>query len=101
MHITQVRFFLAVCEHGTFSGAAKACGVTQPSVTTGIARLERAIGGRLFERKRPVRLTPLGAEVRPLLEQMQSAADGVRAIRERRDEADRSLLQALQSFELR
>jgi DNA-binding transcriptional LysR family regulator len=65
-----VRYFLAVCQHGSFTAAAKACGVTQPSVTTGVRRLERAVGGRLFERRHPVRLTPFAMALRPLLERM-------------------------------
>ncbi len=79
MDIVRVRYFLAVCEHGSFTTAAKVCGVSQPSVTTGVRRLERAIGGKLLERRHPVRLTPLGTELRPILESLQSAADRVAA----------------------
>jgi DNA-binding transcriptional LysR family regulator len=68
----RVRYFLAVCEHGSFTQAAKACGVTQPSVTAGVRRLERAVKGRLFERRHPVKLTMLGARLRPMLEEIQA-----------------------------
>ncbi len=83
MERSRVRYFLAVCEHGSFTAAAKACGVTTASVTTGVDRLERTLGAKLFERQ-PTRLTPLGAELRPLFETMQSAADSVHAIIEQR-----------------
>ncbi len=80
MDIVRVRYFLAVCQHGSFTTAAKACGVSQPSVTTGVARLERSIGARLFERRHPpVRLTALGTELRPLFDELQSVADRVSA----------------------
>lgn len=79
MDLCQVRYFLAVCSEGSFTAAAKACGVSQPSVTTGVRRLERTVGGKLFERRHPVRLTAFGAELRPLLESMQMAADHVTA----------------------
>jgi molybdenum-dependent DNA-binding transcriptional regulator ModE len=79
MDIVRVRYFLAVCQHGSFTAAAKACGVSQPSVTTGVRRLEKAVGAQLFARSHPVRLTPLGAELRPLLQELQSAADRISA----------------------
>ncbi len=79
MDIVRVRYFLAVCEHGSFTAAAKACGVSQPSVTTGVRRLESAIGVELFERRHPVRLTPVGQPLRPLFEALQTAADAVAA----------------------
>lgn len=82
MERSRVRYFLAVCEHGSFTAAARACGVTKASVTTGVDRLERTLGAKLFERQ-PVRLTSLGAELRPLFETMQSAADCVHTIIER------------------
>ncbi len=70
-----VRYFLAVCEHGSFTAAAKACRVSQPSVTTGIHRLERAVGDRLFERRHPIRLTLLGSKLLPFLQELQAIAD--------------------------
>ncbi len=77
MDISRVRYFLAVGEHGSFTAAARACGVTQPSVTMGVRRLERAIGGALLERRRPAALTPLGANARPLLQELISIVDRI------------------------
>lgn len=84
MNIVRIRYFLAVCRHGSFTAAARACGVSQPSVTTGVRRLERALGGSLFERRHPVRLTALGTKLRPLLEELQSAVDRVTTVVEAR-----------------
>jgi DNA-binding transcriptional LysR family regulator len=56
----------AVVELGSFGAAATALGYTQSTVSQQIAALERASGGRLFDRPggpRRVRLTPLGQVV--------------------------------------
>ncbi len=47
-----LRTFLAVCEQGSISGAARALGVSQPSVSVAVAQLERRVGAALFERSR-------------------------------------------------
>jgi DNA-binding transcriptional LysR family regulator len=77
MNIQQVRYFLAICRERNFTRAAKACKVSQPSLSGCIRRLEGEIGGRLFVRNNPVTLTGLGAEVAPLLSQMLDAAERV------------------------
>jgi DNA-binding transcriptional LysR family regulator len=48
MQMNQVRYFLALCEEQNFTRAAKRCGVSQPSLTNAIKRLERTFGGPLF-----------------------------------------------------
>ena len=48
MDIHQLETFLAVVEEGSFSGAAKALGRTQPAVSQVIGRLEDELGQRLF-----------------------------------------------------
>ena len=60
----HLRYFLAVVEAGTFSGAARQVNVTQPALSIGIAKLERALGGRVFERSsQRVELTEIGARL--------------------------------------
>jgi DNA-binding transcriptional LysR family regulator len=57
-----LRYFLAVAELGNFSRAAERVGVTQPTLSAGIAKLEGQLGARLFDRdKRRVALTPAGS----------------------------------------
>lgn len=57
-----LRYFLAVAETGNFSRAAKRVSVTQPTLSAGIAKLERQLGLRLFDRDRQrVALTPAGS----------------------------------------
>ena len=79
MNLSSVRYFLAVCETRGFSAAAKACGVSQPAVTSAVRRLEQIVGGKLFARSQPVKLTPLGVKLRPAFQGLQSAADRVAA----------------------
>ena len=58
----MLRYFLAVAETGNFSRAAKSVSVTQPTLSAGIAKLERQLGARLFDRDRHgVALTPAGS----------------------------------------
>ncbi len=52
---------MAISDHGTFTDAAAALHVSQPALSHSIARLERELGLRLFDRSsRRVRLTPAG-----------------------------------------
>ena len=71
MELHQIRYFLAVCEHGSFSRAAEACDVSQPAMTTAIKKLETEVGSPLLHRegKRLV-LTELGCRMRPHLQQV-------------------------------
>lgn len=40
------RYLLAVVDHGSFSWAALACNVTQPTLSAAIARIENMLGQR-------------------------------------------------------
>jgi len=58
----MLRYFLAVAELGSFSKAARSVSVTQPTLSAGVAKLERELGARLFDRERKgVSLTPAGS----------------------------------------
>ncbi|AUW56761.1 LysR family transcriptional regulator [Sphingobium sp. SCG-1] len=57
----QLRYFLAVVDNGNFSRAAAQCNVSQPTLSVGIAKLERSVGAPLFVRtNRRVQLTQAG-----------------------------------------
>jgi len=61
MELRQLRYFIAVADAGSFSGAAAALGVIQPTVSQHIQRLEDRLHTNLFERRpRGVRLTRAG-----------------------------------------
>lgn len=56
-----IRYFLAVVDQGNFSRAAAQANVSQPTLSAGIAKLERTIGARLFDRNnKRVMLTDAG-----------------------------------------
>ncbi|MEG3179740.1 LysR family transcriptional regulator [Sphingomonas sp. LT1P40] len=59
-----LRYFLAVVDSGTFTAAAAQVNVSQPSLSAGIARLERETGAKLFRRNsQRVELTEAGARL--------------------------------------
>lgn len=75
----QLRYLLALADHGHFGRAATACAVTQSTLSAGIIALERQLDAALLERgaaKRPV-FTPLGLEVVERARQALSALEAV------------------------
>lgn len=57
----QLQLFLAVAEHGGVSAAARACHVTQPTVSMQLRELADAVGLPLYEQiGRQLHLTPAG-----------------------------------------
>ena len=76
--------FLAVAEAGKILAAAERLSIGQPALTRAIARLEKRLGGRLFERlPTGVRPTPLGAAAvelaRGLLHEIEAADEKIKA----------------------
>lgn len=70
---TNLRYFLAVVEIGSFTGAASQCRVSQPTISAGIAKLERTVGQPLFDRSsRRVALTNAGARLVPHARRIES-----------------------------
>lgn len=71
-----MRYVVAVAETSSFTRAAERCLVVQSALSHQIARLERELGGKLFERNsRRVRLTPAGAAFLPAARQCLDAAE--------------------------
>ncbi|MBL4630725.1 MAG: LysR family transcriptional regulator [Paraglaciecola sp.] len=67
----DIRLFLAVAECGSFSGAARALKLGQPTLSRRIAALEEQLGQQLFIRvNQGCELTVLGAKLLPAAEQM-------------------------------
>ena len=83
MDLGQIEAFVQVAQHRSFSKAADALFLTQPSVTARIQSLERDLGEALFERNgRGVRLTEMGSTFLPY------ARRSLKALQEGRDALD-------------
>lgn len=71
-----MRYVVAVAETGSFTKAARQCLVVQSALSHQIARLERSLGARLFDRtSRSVRLTQAGAAFLPAARQCLDFAE--------------------------
>jgi DNA-binding transcriptional LysR family regulator len=86
MTLQQLEYFLAAVEHRSFSAAAVALHMAQPSLSEQIRRLEGELGAPLFVRARKLELTEAGRLFRPEAERTlaaaQEAIDSVRQVRE-------------------
>lgn len=72
----RLRCFVAVAEEGHFGHAAIRLGISQPPLSEHIARLEEAVGARLFERTtRSVKLTAEGQALLDHAKNVLSALD--------------------------
>lgn len=75
-----MRYVVAVAETRNFTRAAERCLVVQSALSHQIARLERELGAKLFDRtSRRVRLTPAGEAFLPAARQALDAAERARA----------------------
>lgn len=66
MNIAQLRTFVTVVEHASFSEAARAMGLSQPAVTMQVQALESDLGATLLDRRyRKVEITEAGRALLP------------------------------------
>jgi LysR family hydrogen peroxide-inducible transcriptional activator len=80
MTLQELRYLVAVCDQGHFGRAAKACFVSQPTLSAGIKKLEEELGVVVFERsRRRVMLTERGRE---LADQARLVLQDVERLRE-------------------
>src|SRR3982751_1417671 len=82
--IKQLQYLVALRQHGHFGKAAKACFVTQSTLSAGLRELETLLNVTLVERtRRVVRFTPLGLKVadkaQRILRESEELADLARA----------------------
>ncbi len=84
LEVRHLRALCAIADTGSLHKAARTLGMSQPSLTTQLRRIENALGAELFSRERTgCRPTPLGRAVlsraRPLVEQMNALVADARA----------------------
>jgi DNA-binding transcriptional LysR family regulator len=78
--LRDVSCFVVVADRLSFSRAAATLGMSQPAVSQAIARLERVLGLRLFERtSREVQLSHAGKLLLPYAEALLDNASGLAA----------------------
>lgn len=80
MTLTELRYIVAVARDRHFGKAAKACFVSQPTLSIAIKKLEEELGVQLFERRASdVTVTPVGQQV---VEQAQHALEAAAAVKQ-------------------
>jgi len=81
MNMQQLRYARALAECGSFVQAANHCGVTQPTLSNGIAQLESELGQQLFARTtRTVSLTEAGTHLLPDIADILNAQAALMAL---------------------
>ena len=79
MELTQVGYFINLAETLNFTAAAKLSGVSQPSLTRSIRRLEEELGGPLIYRDgKNSRLSALGLDIETEFRSMMASLGNVR-----------------------
>lgn len=79
MDLNQIKYFLSLAETLNFTEAARRSGVSQPSLTRSIQRLEEELGGLLLYRDgKNQRLTALGRDVQQEFMRISSALSNVK-----------------------
>src|SRR4051794_22559991 len=80
MELQQLRYAVTVVDQGTFTAAAAACFVAQPSLSQAVRQLERELGVELFSRVgRRVALTPAGEAFVPAAREALRAVETIGA----------------------
>ena len=81
MTLQQLRYLTAVSDASSFAEAALACGVTQPTLSAMLAKLERELDAPLLDRRRkPAVPTALGREVIARARQVLAQAAAIPAL---------------------
>ena len=78
MTLTELKYVIAVAREHHFGRAAESCGVSQPSLSVAIRKLEEELGVLIFERRSSeIALTPVGEKI---VEQAQRVMEESRRI---------------------
>ena len=81
MTLQDLRYVIALAEHGHFGKAARACDIGQSTLSTQIKNLELQLGATLFERTtKSVSVTAIGAEIAGRARQVLADVDAILSI---------------------
>lgn len=81
MNLRQLQSLVAIAEHGSFTAAARAVGLSHSAISLHVKALEQALGVALVDRAtRPPRLTVEGAALVEHARRMSALMDEIRAI---------------------
>ena len=95
MNLVQLNYAKIVAETGSFSAAARNCGVAQPTVSNAISDLEVELGAKLFKRTtRRVELTAFGRHILGSVEAVLASASDLARQAETFLNPQRALLRA-------
>ena len=76
MTLRELRYLIALADHGHFGRAAEACHVSQPTLSTQLKKLEDELCVVLFERtNKALHVTPLGRKILDQARRVLAEAD--------------------------
>ena len=81
MTLTELRYIVTVARERHFGRAAKACYVSQPTLSVAIKKLETELGVAIFERgSNEISLSPVGERIVQQAQQTLEAADNIKQL---------------------
>lgn len=81
MTLTELRYIVAVAREHHFGRAARACHVSQPTLSVAIKKLEDELNIAIFERgSNEITLSPIGERIVQQAQQTLEAADNIRQL---------------------
>jgi LysR family hydrogen peroxide-inducible transcriptional activator len=81
MTLQDLRYVVALAEHGHFGRAAAACAIAQSTLSTQIKNLEQQLGVTLFERtSKSVSLTAIGSEIAGRARQVLADVEAIMSV---------------------
>ncbi|MGB5472888.1 MAG: LysR substrate-binding domain-containing protein, partial [Gammaproteobacteria bacterium] len=81
MTLTELRYIVAVARERHFGRAARACFVSQPTLSIAIKKLEEELGVQLFERQASeITVTPVGEQIVAQAQRTLEAAETIRQV---------------------
>jgi LysR family transcriptional regulator, hydrogen peroxide-inducible genes activator len=78
MTLRELRYLVALADHGHFGHAAEACHISQPTLSTQLKKLEDELGVVLFERtNKALHITPVGRKIVDQARRVLAEADAI------------------------